>query len=219
MPHSWILDCLDLYKINRTLRAFIRSSMGMCRTALEANLRDLTKKLWTPQAHAASDSSWTVYFTGCQTHSNTFFAAAQPQSFLEVSLTALSLHAHTSSLVLSVTTRREAGTAPWAHSPTPPPQRSQRPDPCHTPPLPDWSRGYIRLNLHPPLSKFSRDNLPSTALLSGPGRTEFHGAWTFFPVFFSKVEHPLRLPAEQQLKGIKSRGGLGHLQPCKQQRI
>lgn len=150
MPHSWILDCLDLYKINRTLRAFIRSSMGMCRTALEANLQDLTKKLWTPQAHAASDSSWTVYFTGCQTHSNTFFAAAQPQSFLEVSLTALSLHAHTSSLVLSVTTRREAGTAPWAHSPTPPPQRSQRPDPCHTPPLPDWSRGYIRLNLHPP---------------------------------------------------------------------
>ncbi|XP_076733794.1 uncharacterized protein LOC143414044 [Maylandia zebra] len=37
MPHSWILECLELYKINGTLRAFIKNSMGMWRTTLEAN--------------------------------------------------------------------------------------------------------------------------------------------------------------------------------------
>uniref|UniRef100_A0A669EZW7 Reverse transcriptase domain-containing protein n=1 Tax=Oreochromis niloticus TaxID=8128 RepID=A0A669EZW7_ORENI len=43
MPHSWILECLELYKINRTLRAFIRNSMGMWRTTLEANSKSIAQ--------------------------------------------------------------------------------------------------------------------------------------------------------------------------------
>lgn len=28
MPNAWSVECLELYKINRTLRAFIQNSMG-----------------------------------------------------------------------------------------------------------------------------------------------------------------------------------------------
>ncbi|XP_039892266.1 uncharacterized protein LOC120736309 [Simochromis diagramma] len=43
MPHTWILECLELYEINRTLRAFIRNSMGMWRTTLEANFKPIAQ--------------------------------------------------------------------------------------------------------------------------------------------------------------------------------
>ena len=43
MPHTWILECLELYKINRNLRAFIQNSMGMWKTTLEANLKPIAQ--------------------------------------------------------------------------------------------------------------------------------------------------------------------------------
>lgn len=39
MSQTWILECLELYKINRTPRAFIRNSVEMWRTTLEANFK------------------------------------------------------------------------------------------------------------------------------------------------------------------------------------
>lgn len=39
MPYTWILESLELYKINRTLKAFIQSSMGRWKTNLENNFR------------------------------------------------------------------------------------------------------------------------------------------------------------------------------------
>lgn len=39
MPHAWILESLELYKMNRTLRAFVQSSMGLWKTNLEDNVR------------------------------------------------------------------------------------------------------------------------------------------------------------------------------------
>uniref|UniRef100_A0A3P9M4T7 von Willebrand factor D and EGF domains n=1 Tax=Oryzias latipes TaxID=8090 RepID=A0A3P9M4T7_ORYLA len=35
MPHTWITECLELYNINRTLRAFIGNSMKLWKTTLE----------------------------------------------------------------------------------------------------------------------------------------------------------------------------------------
>ncbi|XP_078020835.1 uncharacterized protein LOC144459905 [Epinephelus lanceolatus] len=42
MPHTWILECLEMYNINRTLRAFINNSMGLRKTTLEANSKPVT---------------------------------------------------------------------------------------------------------------------------------------------------------------------------------
>lgn len=39
MPHTWILESLELYKINRTLRAVVQNSMGLWKTNLEDNFR------------------------------------------------------------------------------------------------------------------------------------------------------------------------------------
>ena len=39
MPHTWIIECLKLYNINRALRDFVANSMGMWKTTLEANGR------------------------------------------------------------------------------------------------------------------------------------------------------------------------------------
>ena len=39
IPHTWILKCLELYKIDRTLRAFIKNLMGLWKTSLEVNSR------------------------------------------------------------------------------------------------------------------------------------------------------------------------------------
>jgi len=37
MPHTQILKCLEMYNINRTLRAFIKNSMGLWKTTPKAN--------------------------------------------------------------------------------------------------------------------------------------------------------------------------------------
>ncbi|CAK6965215.1 hypothetical protein D4764_06G0014290 [Scomber scombrus] len=37
IPHTWIMECLEKYNINRTLRAFIKNLMGLWKTTLEAN--------------------------------------------------------------------------------------------------------------------------------------------------------------------------------------
>ena len=37
MPYTWILKCLELYKINWTLRAFSKISVGLWKTTLKAN--------------------------------------------------------------------------------------------------------------------------------------------------------------------------------------
>ena len=37
MLHTWILECLELYTINRNPGTFIQNSMGMWKTTLEAN--------------------------------------------------------------------------------------------------------------------------------------------------------------------------------------
>lgn len=42
IPHTWILECLEIY-INRTLRSFIKNSMGLWKTTLEANKKWLHK--------------------------------------------------------------------------------------------------------------------------------------------------------------------------------
>ena len=57
MPHTWILECLDLYKINRTLTAFIKNSMGLWKTTLEANsqpIADVSIKCGIYQGDALS---------------------------------------------------------------------------------------------------------------------------------------------------------------------
>ncbi|KAJ0069080.1 hypothetical protein NL108_017350 [Boleophthalmus pectinirostris] len=41
MPHTWITECLKLYNINRTLRAFIANSMRLWKTTLEAKGKPL----------------------------------------------------------------------------------------------------------------------------------------------------------------------------------
>lgn len=43
MHSTWILGCLKLYKINRTLQAFIRNSMRMWCTTLEVNFKSIAK--------------------------------------------------------------------------------------------------------------------------------------------------------------------------------
>ena len=43
MPHTWIIECLEMYNINRTLRAFIGNSMRLWKTTLEANGKPLAK--------------------------------------------------------------------------------------------------------------------------------------------------------------------------------
>lgn len=43
MPHTWVLECLKLYKINRALRAFVRNSMELLQTILEANFRAIAQ--------------------------------------------------------------------------------------------------------------------------------------------------------------------------------
>uniref|UniRef100_A0A3B3HW39 Reverse transcriptase domain-containing protein n=1 Tax=Oryzias latipes TaxID=8090 RepID=A0A3B3HW39_ORYLA len=43
MPHTWITECLELYNINRTLRAFIGNSMKLWKTTLEANGKPLAQ--------------------------------------------------------------------------------------------------------------------------------------------------------------------------------
>lgn len=37
LPHTWITECLEMYNINRTLRALIANSMSLCKFTLEAN--------------------------------------------------------------------------------------------------------------------------------------------------------------------------------------
>lgn len=39
MPHPWILESLELYEINRTLRAFVQSSVGRWKTSPEDTLQ------------------------------------------------------------------------------------------------------------------------------------------------------------------------------------
>uniref|UniRef100_A0A3B5PPD0 Reverse transcriptase domain-containing protein n=1 Tax=Xiphophorus maculatus TaxID=8083 RepID=A0A3B5PPD0_XIPMA len=43
MPHTWIIECLEMYNINRTLRAFIANSMKLWKTTLEANCKPLAQ--------------------------------------------------------------------------------------------------------------------------------------------------------------------------------
>ncbi|TWW59899.1 hypothetical protein D4764_06G0014290 [Takifugu flavidus] len=43
MPHTWILECLKLYNINRTLREFIQNSMKLWNTTLEANSKPIAR--------------------------------------------------------------------------------------------------------------------------------------------------------------------------------
>ncbi|KAK7925836.1 hypothetical protein WMY93_008146 [Mugilogobius chulae] len=43
MPHTWITECLKLYNINRTLRAFIANSMRLWKTTIEANGKPLAQ--------------------------------------------------------------------------------------------------------------------------------------------------------------------------------
>jgi len=43
MPHSWIPECSEMYKINRTLAAFIRNSMGLWKTTLEFNSKPIAQ--------------------------------------------------------------------------------------------------------------------------------------------------------------------------------
>uniref|UniRef100_A0A3B3H910 Uncharacterized protein n=1 Tax=Oryzias latipes TaxID=8090 RepID=A0A3B3H910_ORYLA len=43
MRHTWITECLELYNINRTLRAFIGNSMKLWKTTLEANRKPLAQ--------------------------------------------------------------------------------------------------------------------------------------------------------------------------------
>ncbi|XP_076592755.1 uncharacterized protein LOC143324285 [Chaetodon auriga] len=43
MPHTWILECLDLYKIDGTLGAFIKNSMALWKTTLEANSQPIAE--------------------------------------------------------------------------------------------------------------------------------------------------------------------------------
>ncbi|XP_051918902.1 uncharacterized protein LOC127599192 [Hippocampus zosterae] len=43
MPHTRITECLELYKVNRTLRAFVANLMRMWKTTLEANGKALTQ--------------------------------------------------------------------------------------------------------------------------------------------------------------------------------
>ena len=43
MSHTWICECLVLYKVNRTLRTFLKNSMGLWKTTLEVNSRQLTQ--------------------------------------------------------------------------------------------------------------------------------------------------------------------------------
>ncbi|TKS65715.1 R2DM Retrovirus-related Pol polyprotein from type II retrotransposable element [Collichthys lucidus] len=43
MLHTWILECLELYKINRNLRTFIQNSMEMWKTTLEANSKPIAQ--------------------------------------------------------------------------------------------------------------------------------------------------------------------------------
>lgn len=41
MLHSWILECLKLYNINRTLRAFIKNAVGLWKTTLKVNSKPI----------------------------------------------------------------------------------------------------------------------------------------------------------------------------------
>ena len=43
MPYKWILECLELYNIKRTLRTFIQNSMGLWKTNLEANSKPIAQ--------------------------------------------------------------------------------------------------------------------------------------------------------------------------------
>jgi len=43
VPHTWILECLEMYNINRTLRAFIKNSLRLWRTTLEASSKPVTQ--------------------------------------------------------------------------------------------------------------------------------------------------------------------------------
>ena len=42
VQHTWILECLKLYKIDRTQRAYIKNSNGLWKTTWEANSRAVT---------------------------------------------------------------------------------------------------------------------------------------------------------------------------------
>ena len=43
MPHTWILECLQLYKVNPVLRTFIGNSMRHWKTTLEANSKEIAR--------------------------------------------------------------------------------------------------------------------------------------------------------------------------------
>uniref|UniRef100_A0A8C4WGB1 Reverse transcriptase domain-containing protein n=1 Tax=Gopherus evgoodei TaxID=1825980 RepID=A0A8C4WGB1_9SAUR len=43
MPHMWICECLLLYKVNRILRTFLKNSVGLWKTTLEINSRQLAQ--------------------------------------------------------------------------------------------------------------------------------------------------------------------------------
>ncbi len=42
MPHTWTQECLEMY-INRTLRDFIKNSMGLWKTTLEVNSKPIAQ--------------------------------------------------------------------------------------------------------------------------------------------------------------------------------
>uniref|UniRef100_A0A096LTJ7 Reverse transcriptase domain-containing protein n=1 Tax=Poecilia formosa TaxID=48698 RepID=A0A096LTJ7_POEFO len=46
MPHTWIIECLEIYNINRTLRVFIANLMGLWKTTLEANCKPLAQGIY-----------------------------------------------------------------------------------------------------------------------------------------------------------------------------
>jgi len=43
MQHTWILECLEFYNINRTLRTFNKNSMELWKTTLEANYKPISQ--------------------------------------------------------------------------------------------------------------------------------------------------------------------------------
>jgi len=43
MPHKWILECLEVYNLNRTLRAFIVKTLGLWKTTLETNSKPIAQ--------------------------------------------------------------------------------------------------------------------------------------------------------------------------------
>ncbi len=43
IPHTWILEGLEMHHINRTLRTFTKNSTGLCKTTPEANSKPIAQ--------------------------------------------------------------------------------------------------------------------------------------------------------------------------------